>query len=406
MHILFLTDNFPPEGNAPAARTYEHAIRWVRGGHQVTVITGAPNFPEGIVFDGYSNRWYLKEMVDGISVVRVKTYIAANSGVLKRILDYMSFMITGCVAGLFQKKIDVVIATSPQFFNAIGGWILAFLRQKPFIFELRDIWPASIITVGAIKNRRIIGTLEKIELFLYKKSTRIICLTQAFKEELVRRGIDSKKIDVILNGVDLNRYRPTSVKDIKFTERFNLTGKFVVGYIGTHGMAHGLEHVIDTADALRDFTDIQFLFVGGGATRERLEHCVQDRALSNVTLMPRQPKEEIYRVWSLCDVSLVHLRDESLFQAVIPSKIFESMGMGIPMIVSMPTGEATDIVRSCDAGIVVPPESPMQLAEAVLALRNDPGLLSRLATNSAKSAYRYSRDTSASEMADCLQKAL
>lgn len=139
MRILFLTDNFPPEGNAPATRTCEHVIRWVTDGHDVTVITGAPNFPEGVVFEGYKNRWYSRESVDGINVVRVKTYITANEGFTKRILDYMSYMVTGCVAGLSHKKPDVIVATSPQFFNAVGGWVLAALRREPYIFELRDI---------------------------------------------------------------------------------------------------------------------------------------------------------------------------------------------------------------------------------------------------------------------------
>ncbi|WP_029859794.1 glycosyltransferase family 4 protein, partial [Vibrio parahaemolyticus] len=244
MHILFLTDNFPPEGNAPATRTYEHAIRWVRAGHKVTVVTCAPNFPEGKVFEGYKNTWYQKHDIDGINVVRVKTYITANEGFLKRILDYISFMITGFLAGLFQKKVDVIVATSPQFFCACAGWALSTAKRKPFVFELRDIWPASITAVGAMKDSFAIRMLEKIELFLYRKADSIISVTHSFKDELIKRGINGEKVDVVLNGVDLTRYKPTIGKDSELEIHYNLEGKFVAGYIGTHGMAHGLEHIV------------------------------------------------------------------------------------------------------------------------------------------------------------------
>ena len=154
MHILFLSDNFPPERNAPASRVYEHACYWVRWGHRVTVITCAPNFPEGKVYAGYRNRWYQVEEVDGIRVVRVKTFIAKNEGVVRRTLDYLSFMVAGFGAGLLQLRPDVVVATSPQFFTSVAGWAVAALRRLPFVFELRDLWPASISAVGALQARK------------------------------------------------------------------------------------------------------------------------------------------------------------------------------------------------------------------------------------------------------------
>jgi len=188
MRILFLSDNFPPESNAPATRLYEHAVHWVRAGHHVTVLTCAPNFPEGKVFPEYRNRWYVVEEVDGIRVVRVKTYITANEGFLKRTLDYMSFMVTAFIVGLFQKRPDVIVATSPQLFAALGAWMLAAVRRRPFIFELRDLWPASIVAVGALQNIRIVLWLEKLELFLYRQGTSVVSVTNAFKANLTERG--------------------------------------------------------------------------------------------------------------------------------------------------------------------------------------------------------------------------
>ncbi|RLA59592.1 MAG: glycosyltransferase WbuB [Gammaproteobacteria bacterium] len=405
MHILFLTDNFPPEGNAPATRTYEHAREWVKLGHAVTVITCAPNFPEGVLFPGYKNKWYQREVIDGIDVVRVKTYITVNEGFAKRILDYISFGITGAIAGLFQKRPDVIASTSPQFFCACGGWVLSVLRWKPWIFELRDIWPASITAVGAMETNTFIKLLEKLELFLYRRADRIVSVTSSFKTELVERGIDGSKIDVVVNGVDLSQYQPATEKDQALSAQYNLQGKFVVAYIGTHGMAHALDKVLDAAAMLEDEKDICFLFAGGGAARAELEASIARRGLSNIALIPRQPKEMMPALWSLCDISLISLRDTPLFEQVIPSKIFESMGMGLPMIISCPEGEATGIIRETKSGVVVRPEAPEELARSVRELYLDRERLAELARASGDSAELFDRARQAKLMIDSFKEA-
>ena len=403
MNILFLTDNFPPEGNAPASRTYEHAVRWVRAGHQVTVITGAPNFPEGKLFEGYRNRWYAVEEMDGIRVVRVKTYITANEGFAKRTLDYLSFMVTSFVAGLFQKRPDLIIGTSPQFFTVCSAWMLSVFRRRPFVFELRDLWPASIKTVGAMEDGRLIRALERLELFLYRKAAAIVSVTNAFKHELIQRGIDGDKIAVVVNGVDLGRYAPAD-KDEVLLREFDLEGKFVVGYIGTHGLAHALHRVLEAAEQLRDHSQIVFLLVGSGAQREALIQSAQEKGLDNVRFVPRQPKEKMPGIWSLCDVSLIQLKDDPLFKSVIPSKIFESMGMGLPIILSLPKGEASQIVEESGAGVVIPPEQPEILARTVLRLYENGEEREGLAKASLAAASRYSRDRQAKRMLDVLEK--
>lgn len=398
MHILFLSDNFPPEGNAPATRTYEHAVRWVKAGHKVTVITCAPNFPEGKVFDGYKNSWYQKHELDGINVIRVKTFITANEGFVKRILDYMSFMVTAFIAGLFQKKPDVIVATSPQFFCACAGWVLSVVRRKPFVFELRDIWPASITAVGAMKDSKVIRLLEKLELFLYRRADSIISVTHSFKKELIERGIDGNKIDVVLNGVDLSKYEPALEKDKELAKKYDLEDKFVAGYIGTHGMAHGLEHIVAVAEKLQSESDIRIVFAGGGAARQKVVDLVKKKQLSNVVLIDRQPKEMMPRVWSLCDVSLVPLKNSDLFRTVIPSKIFECMGMGIPTIMSVPEGEATAIIKNTNSGITVAPENVDEIVNGILKLKNESKLYAELKKDSIKSSSNFSRDLMADKM--------
>ena len=402
MRILFLSDNFPPEGNAPATRLHEHAIRWVRAGHAVTVVTCAPNFPEGKLFAGYENRWRQVEMIDGIRVVRVKTYITANEGFLRRTLDYLSFMLMGFIAGLFERRPDVVVATSPQFFCAIGGWALSVAKWRPFVFELRDLWPASIVAVGAMKRSLVIRFLEKIELFLYRRAVAIISVTQSFRDDLAARGVDREKIHVVINGVDLDRYEPQP-RDNDLAREFGLEGKFVAGYMGTHGMAHALPKVLEAAALLLDRDDIVFFFAGSGAERDRVEQQVAERGLSNVRLIPRQSKDRMPALWSACDLSIVPLRDHPVFSTVIPSKIFESMGMGVPILMSLPEGEATGIIRSTGAGVCIPPEDPNSMAYAIRALANDAERMTALRKAAHAAAPGFSRDTLAAEMLRILQ---
>jgi len=402
MRILFLSDNFPPETNAPATRLYEHAVRWVRSGHRVTVITCAPNFPEGKLHDGYTNGWRQVEDVDGIRVVRVKTFITANEGFLLRTLDYLSFMLMAAVVGLFEPRPDVVVATSPQFFSAVAGWALSAAKRRPFVFELRDLWPASITAVGAMRKSTIIKALEGVELFLYRRAAAIVPVTDSFREELASRGIDRRKIHVVVNGVDLSRYEPRP-RDTALTGELGLAGKFVVGYLGTHGMAHALQGVLDAAEKLKGRQDIVFLFAGSGAGRSAVERTVSERDLWNVRLVPRQPKDRMPALWSLCDVSLVPLRNSPLFAKVIPSKVFESMGMGVPILMSLPEGEATRILRATGAGVCVPPEDPGALALTIAHLADHPDAMVKLRDAAVGAAPRFSRDAAAAEMSRVLE---
>lgn len=391
MRILFLSDNFPPEGNAPATRLYEHAIRWVRAGHEVTVITCAPNFPEGKLFPGYRNAWRQVETMDGIRVVRVKTYITANEGFFKRTLDYLSFMLMATIMSVFEGRPDVVVATSPQFFCALAGWMVSVLKWRPFVFELRDMWPASIMAVGAMRKSLVIRLLEKLELFLYQRADAIVSVTESFREDLVARGVPRQKIHVVINGVDLDRYEPRE-RDAALAREFGLDGKFVAGYMGTHGMAHALPNVLEAAERLRHRDDIVFFFAGSGAERARVEKLVAERDLHNVRLIPRQAKERMPALWSLCDLSIVPLRDTAVFATVIPSKIFESMGMGVPILISLPEGEATGIVRRTKSGVCVPPENAEAMAQEISRLADAPDQMERLRSQARAAAPGFSRD--------------
>ncbi|OAN54209.1 glycosyltransferase family 4 protein [Magnetospirillum moscoviense] len=405
MNIVFLTENFPPETNAAATRVYERALYWVKAGHRVTILTSAPNFPQGRLFDGWQNRWRQVQDVDGMRVVRVKTYISANEGFAKRTLDFVSFMITAYGAGLFESRPDVIVATSPQFFAAIGGWALAATRRVPFIFELGDLWPRSITAVGAMRESPVIRALEAVELFLYRRSAAVVALTHAFKADLVRRAIPPEKIAVVINGVDLPRYAPRP-RDTELARQWGLEGKFVLGYVGTHGMAHGLINVLDAAEMLRDDDRIRFLFVGAGAERQMLMDEAARRNLPNVVFQGMQPKEMMPRIWSLCDIALVHLKDDPAFAEVIPSKIFEAMGMGLPLLLVAPEGEASRIIQSDRAGLWVPAAWPQQLADAARQLLDDSALRTALAEASKTAANSHSRAYQAQRFLDVMELAV
>jgi len=397
MHILFLSDNFPPEVNAPASRTFEHARVWVRDGHQVTVITCAPNFPTGQIFPGFRNQLSY-ERIDGIAVFRVPTLIFRNEGFLLRSLDYLSFIPGAVLAGLKVRRPDVVVATSPQFFCACGGCLLSTLRGLPFVFELRDLWPASITAVGAMRRGLVIRLLERLELFLYRRARAVVAVTASFKTELMRRGVSAGKVAVIRNGVDLMRYQPRP-RDMVLATEWGLKGRFTVGYIGTHGMAHALGNVLEVAKWLRNRDDIHFLFVGDGAARPALMEQARREGLSNIAFKPMQTKDRMPAVWSCCDVALVHLSKAALFESVIPSKIFEAMGMGIPILYAGPSGEASRIVTEAGAGIQVAPEDPAALAEQVIALADDRKRCAALSLASRHAAPSWDRTRLARRMA-------
>jgi glycosyltransferase involved in cell wall biosynthesis len=403
MKILFFADNFPPEKNAQASRVYERACYWIKWGHEVTVVTCAPNFPEGKVYPGYRNHWYRQEMLSGIRVVRVKTYITPNAGLRRRTLDYLSYVPGSVLAGLRAERPDVVVATSPHLFAAFAGWSLAAMRGLPFVMELSDLWPESIAAVGAMRKGFALRWIEKLELFLYAKAKGVIALTHSFKENLMERGVPGSKVSVVINGVDLGKFEPRP-RDWELGAEFGLTPEhFVVGYLGTHGMAHALENVLDAAEAVTD-PRIRFLFVGSGAERDLLVKSAQARRLKNVVFVGPQPKERMPGFWSLCDVALVHLKNTALFKMVIPSKIFEAMGMGLPVLLALPEGEASRIVRGEGAGLCVPPEKPKELAEAVQLLCENRLLLERLAEASLHAAPRYTRERQAQDFLVALER--
>lgn len=399
MHILFLTDNFPPEVNAPASRTFEHCKKWVSVGYKVTVITCAPNFPKGEIFPGYKNKLWSSEEIEGINVIRVWSYIAANEGFSRRILDYLSYMFSSVVASMFVRNVDIVIGTSPQFFTVCGAYFVSVFRRIPWVFELRDMWPESIKAVGVMRQSRIIIFLEAIELFLYRNADLIITVTYSFRNILIKKGISDKKIHVITNGVDLSNFIPSG-KDVELTARYQLNDKFVIGYIGTHGLAHGLDTILESAKIIKNniFSDkYKFVFIGDGAKKNELVKHAESHKLDNVIFLDSVSKSDIARYWSLLDLAIIHLKKEELFKTVIPSKLFESMGMAIPVVHGV-SGESSMIVSGENVGVCFESENSKSLCDAINFLYTNPNIYLELKKNGPIAAKKYDRSTLALDM--------
>ncbi len=369
MKILVLTHYYPPEVNAPASRLSEHARVWAEAGHEVSVVTCVPNHPTGRAYPGYRNRLWQEEERDGVRVIRLWTWLAANEGFLPRITNYVSYLLSVLLWMWRLPKADVVLSTAPQFFCGLAGWLLK-RKRRPWVLEIRDLWPESIVTVGAMQRGAAIRAIEKIEAFAYRKADLVVSVTDGFVPHIRARRGDGP-IAVIKNGVDLTTFAaPDAAVEAEFRAAHGLTGKFVAAYVGTHGMAHRLDTVIEAAELLRDRTDIAFLLVGDGAERERLVGEVAARGLTNVVMLGQQPKSAMPDIWAASDAALVLLRRVDTFKTVIPSKMFEAMAMACPMILGV-GGEAKALMEAGGAGIAITPESAAELAAAVTRLADD-----------------------------------
>jgi len=382
MHILFLSHYFVPENNAPAARVHSLAREWTREGHRVTVITGAPNVPTGVVYEGYRNRLRQQEWIDGIRTVRVWTYLAANRGRLLRGFNFFSYLVTAGVAGaLLRPRADVVIATSPQFFAGCAGVPVSRAHGAPFVLEIRDIWPASIMAVGALEEGRVIHALEKLERALYDAADHIVAVGAGYRQHILEQGVPDAKVEVVTNGVDSDLFVPRA-PDEALRASLGLNGKYVLTYAGTVGMAHGLDVVLRAGHRLREHgrDDIVLLVVGDGARRAELEQAVRDQGLSNVVFTGMVGRAKLPAYLASSDACLVHMRDEALFSTVLPSKIFEDAAMEKPIIAGL-LGEGTAIIEAADCGIVFAPGDDAALAAAVERLADAPEEGRRLGRN-------------------------
>lgn len=371
LRILCLSHYYPPETGALSARMSETAEAWVRRGAQVCVVTCAPNYPKGRVFSGYRNALFQTERIRGVDVIRVGTFVARNEGFFLRTLGYASFALSAILQAHRLPEADVVFSTSPNLFAGVAGFAVARLKRRPWVLEIRDLWPESIAAVGAIKTRSLLAPFAALARFAYRKADLLVSVTHSFVSHLVEQGAPRDRIRVVRNGVDLSAF--TVADGSAFRKEHGLIGKFVCSYVGTHGMAHRLETVLRAASLLRERRDIAILMVGDGAERERLLAMKDAMGLSNVAMLGQLQRAQMPAVMAATDASLVVLSRNPLFRSVIPSKIFEAMAMRRPIILGV-EGESRDIVEGAGAGTGVEPENAEDLAAAIVKLADDPAL--------------------------------
>lgn len=402
MRILFFTHYFPPEVNAPANRTFEHCHAWANAGHEVHVVTCVPSHPLGRPFAGFRRCWYRHDVADRIHVHRVWTCLAPNRAVFWRIANYLSFVPTAVWRAWRLGRFDVAVGTSPQFFCAVATWLYTRVRRIPWVFELRDLWPESIPAVGAMRRSVGLRLVERLELRMYRDATTVVCLTRSFMTNLIERGVDPAKLVFVPNGIDAAFWR----KGDRETGRASMhlqPDDVGVAYVGTLGMAHGLETVLDAARALREERHIKFFIAGDGAEREALQRRAASDALGNVAFTGLLPRCDIPSMLAGVDIVLVTLKAREVFKTVLPSKMLEAMAAGQPIALGV-SGEAKATLERAGAGLAFQPGSAHELATVIRQLAGDATM--RRVMGSAGRAFvekEFSRQVWASEFLRMLQ---
>lgn len=371
MKILYVSQYFPPEMGAPAARAAELAQHWAEAGHEVSVLTGFPNHPTGVVPSEWRarlRRLVYRENAGRVNVFRTWLWPLPNRKAHERMRNYASFCLSAALRGLTLPRPDVVIATSPQLLVGLSGWWIAFTRQIPFVFEVRDLWPESLIAVGAGNEDSLLyHALGAIARFLYQRADLIVVVAPAFKDHLMRHWrVPAEKIAVVENGVETDLFAPaTPAANHALRRQLAAEGKFLVTYIGTMGNAHGLETLLDAAaQLLTQNPDVLFFLIGEGAEKARIKSLAESRGLDNVRFLDQQPREQIPAFISASDACLVLLKKTDVFKTVIPTKMLEFMSCARPVILGV-DGQARQIVEEAGAGLVIEPENAKELAQAI-----------------------------------------
>jgi colanic acid biosynthesis glycosyl transferase WcaI len=407
--ILYVSQYFPPEMGAPAARAAELSRHWARMGHEVTVLTGFPNHPTGVVPEEWRarlHRLHYTEIVDGVRVVRTWLWPLPNRRTHERILNYTSFCVSAALVGLTLRRPEVVIGTSPQLLCALSGWWLAGWKRVPFVFEVRDLWPESLAAVGASSEGNLLHRmLGAVAGFLYRRADRIVVVAPGFRDHLMRHwNVPAAKISVVENGVETDLFRAEPAA-MEVRKQLKLEERFLICYIGTMGNAHGLETLIAAAEELQTaLPSAMFLLIGEGAEKERMVKLASGRGLNNIQFLGQQPRERIPVYVSAADVCLVMLRKSELFKTVIPTKLLEYMACERPTIVAV-DGQARQIVEEADAGVFVEPENSKALVKAILELAEEPERRRQMGASGRQYIVnKFSREKTAREYISVLEE--
>ncbi len=361
MRILYLTQWYPPE---TVFVVPELAQTLQSLSHTVTVLTGFPNYPSGKLYPGYRIRLWQKETIDGISVIRVPLYPDHSKSAARRVLNMMSFTASATILGPWlAPRADVVYAVYPPVTLGLPAWLLSRLWHVPLTCEIQDMWPETLLATGFVRNEQVLGLVGWFAKCIYRRTAAFRVITSGFKANLVSKGVSAHRIYVVPNWADTDLIRPVE-PDPELAQRLGLAGRFNVMYTGAHGPAQGLDTILDAAALLQEMPEVQFVLVGDGLELPRLQEAVQARKLSNVRFLGRYPISAMPDLYALADVLLLHLCDDPLFRITIPSKTYAYLASSKPILAAV-EGDAADVVRSAEAGLICPPSNSPLLAETV-----------------------------------------
>ena len=406
MRILYFTQYFPPEIGATQDRAHEMTRYLARAGHKVTVVTEVPNHPSGVIQSPYRGRPYVREQIDGIDVIRMWVATSPYRDFRNRLKFYGSYAAMATFAGLTlaHGHYDLVYATSPPLFVGVAGLAVAAVRRVPFVFEVRDLWPEGAIELGFLQNPRAVRLATAMEETFYDRATKIVVVTEGLRSRLVERGIDPAKLELIRNGASPRLGRATSRPKELAKREAGLTGKFVLLYAGLHGVAQGMETLVQVAHHLSAERDTHFVFVGEGPAKRVVRHMVEELSLTNVTLLPERPRDLVRALYDAADAVLVPHKDRPLFRATVPTKMFDAWICQRPVILSV-AGEAQGILDDVGGGIAVEPENVQQIADVILDLRADPEAARQMGQRGYTAAKeRFSREAMAQQLERVLSR--
>lgn len=392
MKILFLTQYCPPEVGAPQNRIFEFAKGLKKKGNDVTILTALPNYPKGEIFEEYKGKGVVVEEIDGIKVVRTAIYATKSKSFVKRLGNYFSFTFSSVIQGTkYIGDPDIIITESPPLFLGWSGYVLCKLKKAKFVFNVSDLWPESAVKLGVLNNKLFIKMSTWLEEFCYKKADLITGQTKGIVNNIVERGFSKDKVKLITNGVDVSFFNKAN-RDEEYRKSIGVDGKFAICYAGIHGIAQGLEVVIDAAERLKEYKDIVFNFYGDGPEKQMLIERVKEKSLTNVNFFPVQSKPNMPKIIASMDATVVPLKRLDLFKGALPSKMFEALASELPIILAV-EGEAEKLINDAKGGIVVEPENSKEIADAILKLYNDKALKEELGMNARRYVEEnYSRE--------------
>jgi len=406
MRILYLSQYFPPEAGATQTRAYEMASNWSRMGHSVTMLTEFPNHPSGVIPPQYNGRLFERELWQGMEIMRVWVKASPIKNFRNRMLFYLSYMVNAIISGLLlaKGKYDFIYATSPPLFVGAAALVISYLRRIPLVFEIRDLWPESAIALGELTNPGAIAMSAWLEERCYQRAVQLVVVTQGIRTKLITRGISPEKMIIIPNGANTDMFRFLISERQHLRQELNLEQKFVAIYAGIHGLAQGLETILEAARLLQSSSEIHFLMIGDGPKKEELLSKAGQYNLSNLTLLPEKARELMPSYLSAADIALIPLRKMEIFKGALPSKIFDAWACERPVLISI-AGEAREVVESVHGGIFISPESPEEMANALLELKNRLDELNTMGKNGREyTVQTHSRKALAEKLITHLEK--